>query len=288
MNENVFREILEESFRREYAQFDSVPKHKFSLKHRLAMKRIIARFDKNKLKITGYEFVCADPHYSLKRRLLVALVVIILMTLLTGWFIPVHRLTDVQVDWLRSRYDFANMKIRITDVEPDGIVSAEGYSFFGMYHKTAEYMGFIADLTDLGIYSEDELMTIESQAAPLDTRPTNLREYTAKQEYTAVKTKLGISEERPIDSVTEYVEELEKELSFYEERSKDPSRVVEGDAEFAVLIKNNFLPLPKSFLELLKKLYADPANDDSAENQKSLSLNFAKDDKIKLFKINKF
>lgn len=51
MSESAFREILGEAIKSELAEFDNVPVHKFSLKHRLAMKRIFAKFERNASKM---------------------------------------------------------------------------------------------------------------------------------------------------------------------------------------------------------------------------------------------
>lgn len=80
MNENVFAEILGESLKREYAKFDDAPEHKFSLKHRLAMRRIFSRYGRTR----------KEPRVtcrSLKRRVFIALVIVIFLTFLVGWLV---------------------------------------------------------------------------------------------------------------------------------------------------------------------------------------------------------
>ena len=42
MSEDVFRSILGEALERDLAEYNNVPEHKFSLRHRLAMKRILS------------------------------------------------------------------------------------------------------------------------------------------------------------------------------------------------------------------------------------------------------
>lgn len=91
MNENVLKEILLEVHEIECGVVDDLPDFKPSLRHRLAMKRIFTRFEKNtrKLRNTG---TIQEPliiehrarRYSIKQRLLIATLIIILMTLLTG------------------------------------------------------------------------------------------------------------------------------------------------------------------------------------------------------------
>ncbi len=93
MNENILEEIVAESYRREYKQFDNAPEHKFSIKHKLNMKRIFARYARNVKKIKQKEqkkhFEEADygRRLLLKQKLLVVVLVIILMTLLAGWVV---------------------------------------------------------------------------------------------------------------------------------------------------------------------------------------------------------
>lgn len=91
MNENIFEEIVAESYRREYEQYDSAPEQNSSIKHRLNMKRIFARYARNVNKLKQTEpkrhFEKADYGRRLSpgQKLLVAVLVIILMSLLVGW-----------------------------------------------------------------------------------------------------------------------------------------------------------------------------------------------------------
>ena len=93
MNEVVFREILAESLRREYSGFDNAPEHKFSLKHRFAMKRLFAKYETNmsKDRKKGINVLSQTsenkPKSSLKQRLIIAVVIVVLMTLLVGWVV---------------------------------------------------------------------------------------------------------------------------------------------------------------------------------------------------------
>ncbi len=267
-NETVFREILGEALRREFAEFDNPPEHKFSLRHRLAMKRIFRRYERNVRKLKKAEEDRSPllsekmPHYSIKQRVIFALAVIILMTLLTGWFIPIRGITDSQIDWLRSRYDFPAMRM------------GGGQAFGG------GYSGFLADLVDLGLYSGDEMDTIRMKQAPLDTRPG-----TPIPRFCLANLTLSSGGESPLESYRDFVAFLEEQIEYYNDRAKDPSQAVEGDAEFAEIIEERYLPLPKSFLELLEKLYADvPA--DEGENRNNGLLDLDKDDRKYLCEIN--
>lgn len=91
MNENVLKEILLEVHEIECGVVDDLPDFKASLRHRLATKRIFTRFEKNtrKLRKTG---TIQEPlitehrarRYSVKQRLLIAMLIIILMAFLAG------------------------------------------------------------------------------------------------------------------------------------------------------------------------------------------------------------
>lgn len=95
MNDYVLKRVLEKSLKRELAKYenDNVPEHKFSLKHRLAMKRIFARYERNVRNLRKKEQVNSSlmseykPQLSLKQRLFFVTVVIILMTFLVGWVV---------------------------------------------------------------------------------------------------------------------------------------------------------------------------------------------------------
>lgn len=93
MNEDIFKEILAKAVDSEFAEFDNAPEHKFSLKHRLAMKRIFSRYERNVRKLRNnetaeiaqtYEY---KPRYGLSRRLFLITIVIILASFLVGWVV---------------------------------------------------------------------------------------------------------------------------------------------------------------------------------------------------------
>lgn len=91
MNDYVLKRVLEKSLMRELAKYDNAPKHKFSLKHRLAMKRVFAGYERNVRNLREKEQINSSSlsehksQLSLKKRLFFATVVIILMTFLVGW-----------------------------------------------------------------------------------------------------------------------------------------------------------------------------------------------------------
>lgn len=89
MNENILEEIVAESYRREYEQYNNAPEHNFSIKHKLNMKRIFARYTRNVNKQIQPKRHLDETAYghnlSLRQKLLVAVLVIILMSLLVGW-----------------------------------------------------------------------------------------------------------------------------------------------------------------------------------------------------------
>ncbi len=93
MNEDVFTDILAKAVDYEFAEFNNVPEHKFSLRHRLAMKRIFARYERNARKLRETKTVKAQiisehqTPLTLKQRLIIATVIVILMTFLVGWVV---------------------------------------------------------------------------------------------------------------------------------------------------------------------------------------------------------
>ncbi len=91
MSENALKEILLEVHRIECGVIDDLPDFKPSLRHRLAMKRIFSRFEKNARKLRNAGTIQEPPitehrtrRYSIKQRLLIAMLIIILMTFLAG------------------------------------------------------------------------------------------------------------------------------------------------------------------------------------------------------------
>lgn len=91
MNENILKEILLEVHEIECGLSDDLPDIMPSLRHRLAMKRIFARFDRNMRKLRNTASVEELPiiehrtrRYSIKQRILIAALIIILMTFLAG------------------------------------------------------------------------------------------------------------------------------------------------------------------------------------------------------------
>lgn len=86
MCENIFKELLGEMIESELAEFDNLPDRKPSLRHRIAMKRIFARYETNKLKENERTTAALPPsRLNFKQRIILALVIVLLMTLLVGW-----------------------------------------------------------------------------------------------------------------------------------------------------------------------------------------------------------
>lgn len=91
MNDNILKDILLEVHEIECGVSDDLPNFKPSLRHRLAMKRIFARFDRNMRKLRNTRSTGETPiiergtrRYSIKQRILIAALIIILMTFLAG------------------------------------------------------------------------------------------------------------------------------------------------------------------------------------------------------------
>lgn len=91
MFENLLDEVLTEYYMNEFSICSTVPEHKFSLKHRLAMKKIFKRFERNvdclrskhsETQATAIDFTERRFRFTPKRVLL--LVIIILLATLAG------------------------------------------------------------------------------------------------------------------------------------------------------------------------------------------------------------
>lgn len=92
MNESDFKGILAEICAEEIAELNKFPPFKPSLRHRLAMKRIFALFEKNTRKsasVPASNLTLSSTHLRVGRRLLILFAVIVCAALLTG-FIAVY------------------------------------------------------------------------------------------------------------------------------------------------------------------------------------------------------
>ena len=91
MNENILRDILLEAHEIECGVSGDLPDIVPSLRHRLAMKGIFARFDRNIRRLRSAGSTVKAPktergarRYGIKRRVLIAMLIIVLMTFLVG------------------------------------------------------------------------------------------------------------------------------------------------------------------------------------------------------------
>lgn len=91
MNEDILKDILLEVHQIECGVSDDLPDYKPSLRHRFAMKRIFARFDRNTRKLKNTRNIVETPiikhktrRYSIKQRILITTLIIILMAFLVG------------------------------------------------------------------------------------------------------------------------------------------------------------------------------------------------------------
>lgn len=286
--DKILKQVLWEIYEEEFAEFndpENLSEFKPSLRHRLAMKRIFKRYERNVRKLKKkeaaekheqYEYI---PYYSLKQRIVIALVIVVLMTLITGWYIPIRSITQAQVDWLRSKYDFPNMKTMVSDMDGAVVNNSGSGQVIGVWKQTDEYLDFLDDLVVLGIYSEEEMTIIQFRRAPADMRPVP-----DNVEVHFVQVTPCYEEQSPLESSREYVLKVEDRIESYKNRAKDPEKAREGDEEFAKLIEE-FLPLPKSFLNLLEKLYAEIP--DNGENQRNFLSELDKDSRKYLSEIHK-
>ncbi len=81
MSNYTFEEMIDEVYRREYSEFDNAPEHRFSLRHRLKMRRIFRLFGKNAKRLYA-------PRFRLTRRTAIILVAIIFLAALSACASP--------------------------------------------------------------------------------------------------------------------------------------------------------------------------------------------------------
>lgn len=164
---------------------------------------------------------------------------------------PTHEITPEQMEWLRSRHDFSTMR----HTEMYSFTNDGGQTQYG-FKSTPEYSNFLGDLMYLGIYTEQEL-TVGLWVEPIDTRPDSYGSVISEH----LSDYIGGS---PFDFSRAMVSNLENMWNFYNERSKG-FFAVDGDEEFAALIKEHYLPLQKQFFELLEKLFNN-SDEDISQN----------------------
>ena len=104
MSESILKSILEESARLEWDKYDNVPEHKFSLKHRLAMKRIFKLYEKNTMEI--HSATISNPkRFRLTRKTALTAIVIVFLAALAGctaaYFISQSFRGDVHKEFTR-------------------------------------------------------------------------------------------------------------------------------------------------------------------------------------------
>ncbi len=81
MSNYTFEEMIDEVYRREYSEFDNAPEHRFSLRHRLKMRRIFRLFRKNAKRLYA-------PRFRLTRRTAIILVAMIFLAALSACASP--------------------------------------------------------------------------------------------------------------------------------------------------------------------------------------------------------
>lgn len=165
---------------------------------------------------------------------------------------PTYELTPAQREWLYSRHDFSTMKTHVR----------YSYDYGGTTQyrakATPEYSNFLADLAYLGVYSADEFI----QYSPLDTRQGA---YSTLTEYA---NEVCNSDGSLLNTAKMIVTHLENMFNFYNERSKDPYKAIEGDAEFAALVKEHYMPVDQKFFEFISGLLG---NSDEQIPQRSVA-----------------
>lgn len=99
MSESIFTSIMEEYAERDWEKYSNAPEHKFSLKHRLAMKMVFRRYERNTkhLRSNSAQSISSQKYRPTPKRLLM-LLVIILLAMIAGCSIAyVARSFNVEV-----------------------------------------------------------------------------------------------------------------------------------------------------------------------------------------------
>ncbi len=78
MEEKLFKSILREAYEREYNELTAGGEHKFSLRHRMRMRKVLRKYDSS-----GVDVNKAMPKTTVRRRLTVALIVVLVAAILT-------------------------------------------------------------------------------------------------------------------------------------------------------------------------------------------------------------
>jgi len=98
MNEHMLDDVLTEYYERDFAEFSDAPEHKFSLKHRLAMRKIFRMYAQSRQnKCCENEIapaVRSKSHKSLKTKIIIAIAVIICAVLFVGSWMPKRCYSD--------------------------------------------------------------------------------------------------------------------------------------------------------------------------------------------------
>lgn len=84
MNESILRSLLEESVKREWSKYDSVPEHVFSNKHNRAMKRIFKLYEKNTIQLRSSSISGVKLRIRFTRKSILTAFIIVLLALLAG------------------------------------------------------------------------------------------------------------------------------------------------------------------------------------------------------------
>ena len=85
MDENILTTVLEQLYYEEFSDFDNSIENKFSIKHKLAMKRIFKIYDKNtkNLRLSNYHIV-QERKFKLNRKRIVIIAMIVFLATIAG------------------------------------------------------------------------------------------------------------------------------------------------------------------------------------------------------------
>lgn len=151
MRETTLKDILEQIALEEVNEYKSmkVPKVRFSLRHKIRMRRIFKMYNK---KVHG------NNMRRLGVRGIIILTVIIFLAALgvTGAAVTISRLTGEQKLALNSRYDVSVMNVNNVTMR---VVNGQTHYYS---EPSAEFRRFIGDLSALGVYHAEDIHSLSA------------------------------------------------------------------------------------------------------------------------------
>lgn len=159
MNEYSLKELLEEAHRIEFAEFDDPPKHRFSLRHKIRMRKIFSVYKKNTKRYN-------TPAYRFSGKMIKWAIIVIILAALT------ITAAAVTITFLRREHS-DNTELLAANVEGAPAVLEE------IYHITAVPEGYVCTSDNFSPVNHTQIYTYKN------TDVTFMFHQTVKSEYNA-------------------------------------------------------------------------------------------------------